>query len=480
MKKILNIKASLFFVLLFVLSAGCNDWMDLEPENALTQDEFWNTKDDVMAALGAAYESCRDYTDEMLLYGEVRADFVTTTRHGFNDLAANQISQNSYVASWGGNPDDYWSQGEGFYASINLANTVMHFAPIVAGADQTLSAKILDEIDAEMIFLRSLMYFNLVRLWKEVPIVKTATISDTVEFYIAKSTEEEVLAYIENSLKSVLEKASTDPLSKNRANKFAIQALLADVLLWGERYDECLTYCNEIINSGHFGLESSANWFNNYYPGNSKSESIFEFMFDDYLEGQENPIYGYLGSIGVKRSFYGYDRTNDVRYCKGKGPSWKFTGTDATAKNSRTSGELDVNYIVYRYSEILFMKAECLAEMGDFEEANRLVGQVVERGGVSFTPTYDIKAFRDALLAERGREFAVEGKRWFEVLRFAKRNNWEDKQLIMDILIGKAENAQERAIMRTKVLDPNGYYLPIHINELKANKKLVQNPFYDR
>ncbi len=84
------------------------------------------------------------------------------------------------------------------------------------------------------------------------------------------------------------------------------------------------------------------------------------------------------------------------------------------------------------------------------------------------------------MLTERGREFSCEGKRWFEVLRFAKRNHFENKQLVIDILLGKATNANELAIMRSKVIDTMSYYLPIHNDEIKVNRNLEQNPFYDR
>jgi hypothetical protein len=84
------------------------------------------------------------------------------------------------------------------------------------------------------------------------------------------------------------------------------------------------------------------------------------------------------------------------------------------------------------------------------------------------------------LLTERGREFAGEGKRWFDVLRFAKKNKFENKQIVMDILLGKASDANELAVMRTKVIDTMSYYLPIHQNEIQVNRNLVQNPFYDR
>ena len=245
----------------------------------------------------------------------------------------------------------------------------------------------------------------------------------------------------------------------------------------------CITYCDSIRNAGLFSLETNVFWFDLFYPGNSMKESLFEIQYDDNLEAQENPMYlTLLDNLRTDLEKIAYDEDNDIRFCKGRGPIWKYRGTDETGNNSRarTSDEHDANFIYYRFADVLLMEAEALAETGDFEDANYLVRQVAERAGVTHLPVYSLSGFRNALLTERGREFAGEGKRWFDVLRFAKKNKFENKQIVMDILLGKASDANELAVMRTKVIDTMSYYLPIHQNEIQVNRNLVQNPFYDR
>ncbi|MBN1187218.1 MAG: RagB/SusD family nutrient uptake outer membrane protein [Bacteroidales bacterium] len=462
-------------------NTGCNDWIDIEPENELIKQEFWKTSDDINSVIAATYDALRGTMEKSLLMGEVRADFISISGGIFGDyerIAASDISTTNGVANW-----------SSYYNVINLANTVMHYAPIVQKEDKTLTDEVIDDIKSEMLFLRALNYFYLVRLWKDVPLVLSPTVSDTVEFYLPKSEERVVLNQIVSDLKVASALAFTDKfandisLLKGRANKYAIQALMADVLLWSERYNECITYCDSIMNSGALGLEPSNDWFKIYYPGNSRLESIFELQYDDDFDGQENPIYvSLLNSLSVNLSYIDYDRQNDIRMSGSKGPLWKYVGTDETGLNQkkRTDNERDANFIYYRYADILFIKAEALAETGNFEEANYLVRLIAERAGVSYTPTFSLVNFRNTLLAERGREFAAEGKRWYDVLRFAKKNHFENKQLIMDMLLSKATDAQKLAVMRSKVVDTMSYYLPIHYNEIQVNKKLVQNPFYDR
>lgn len=475
-------KPVLILLLLLTWHSGCNEWVDIEPENELIKQEFWKTSDDIMSVMAATYNALRNTTERSLILGEVRADFINVSSSLFGDYA--RIGNNDITST---NDKVKWRD---YYNTINLANTVMYYAPLVQELDKTLTDEIIQQMESEMLFLRSLSYFYIVRLWKEAPMVLFPTVSDTVEFYYPKSPEPVIMKQIEADLKraSALSSEYLNLIGsipyQGRANKYAIQALLADVLLWQEDYAGCLAYCDSIINSGRFNLEITNDWFKLYYPGNSVTESIFEIQYDDKLESQENPLYEsrMFYTMGVDIDKMAFDEDNDIRICNGWGPRWKYLGTDETGRNamSRSDSERDVNFIYYRFADVLLMKAEALAETGSFEEANSLIRQVAERAGVTHNPTYSITSFRTALLTERGREFGGEGKRWFDIIRFAKRNNYENKKLIMDILLGKAGDANELAIMRTKVIDTMSYYLPIHEDEILYNKNMVQNPFYDR
>lgn len=477
-----TIKITLFAALFLFGSTGCNDWIDIEPENELIKQEFWKTSDDVYAVMAGTYDALRETTQKSFLLGEVRADYISVggTFGSYASIGANDIGETNGEARW-----------DSYYRTINLANTVMFYAPIMQDLDQTLTDEVLDAITAEMLFVRSLSYFYLIRLWKDVPLVLEPTISDTVEFYIPKSTERVVIGQIISDLKKASGMAYTtefigDRASyKGRANKYAIQTLLADVLLWNEDYEECVIYCDSVINTGLFSLEPNTEWFRLYYPGNSYYESIFEIQYDDDLEGQENPIFdnGLLSNLSADLDKMPWDNEGtDLRLCEGRGPLWKYMGTDETGLGSRqrTGSERDANFIYYRYAEVLLMKAEALAESGNTADANYYVEQVAIRAGESFIPRFTLSGFRGLLLAERGLEFSGEGKRWFDVLRFAKKEGFKDTKIVKDILLSKAGDAKEIAIMRTKVIDTMSYYLPIHYDELQVNKELIQNPFYDR
>ena len=369
----------------------------------------------------------------------------------------------------------------------------MYFSTQVLEKDKTFTERIKQSIDAEAIFLRSLSYFYLVRLWKDVPLVLNPSVSDTVDLFLPKCTEDEILNQLIEDLKMAKDIAYTTeyindpPFYKGRANKYSIMALMADIYLWQEKYQECINYCDSIINSNLFDLESYNTWFELYYPGNSMKESIFEIQYNSAYNDQENPIYTDVAEIGgggdmsTTLNLSELYTENDVRKCSpgtDAFPEWKYIGRNLSG-SERIATEKDANFIYYRYAEIILFKAEANIELGEVQIANELLREIAQRAGAVFEGSTDIGELRDYILEERAREFAAEGKRWFDILRYSKRDNFKRKQFIINMVLGNA-GVKEREVLKTRVYDTMSYFLPIPESELIYNQNLVQNPFYDR
>jgi starch-binding outer membrane protein, SusD/RagB family len=477
-----------FAVLLIAFSlSACKDYLTVAPENSLIKDKFWTKTDDVYSSLAATYNAFRDASLASHIWGELRADLVVfsgSATADYQKIAASDISPTNSKINWAS-----------YYKTINLANTLMYYDDEVFAKDKTFTQKMKDGVEAECLFLRSLSYFYLVRVWKEVPLVIQPSISDTANLYPEKSTEKEVINQIVKDLLVAKNLAYTTEYKTDgspewsfngRANKYAIMALLADVYLWDEQYQNCINYCDSLTNTGLFALEDNTTWFNLYFPGNSPVEAIFELQFDDNLEGQENPIYYDL----VKLPKGGEMRLNtknvttlltkdDLRMMEANTPLWKWQGTDANTAVARSGNQRSANFIYYRYADVILMKAEAAIELGDFSTANALIREIAERAGTSYVDILDKEELREALRDEKGREFIVEGKRWFDLLRGAKRDNFANKQLIIDMILSGADIKQQ-AILRTKVYDTMSYYLPIQEKDIIYNQNLKQNPFYNR
>lgn len=481
----------LLLAFLVFTQISCNDWLELIPPGGLIREEFWKTKADVQAVLMAAYSSFSNLDGKLFVMGEIRADMI---KNG-SSLGGDQLKlfeNNIY-------PDNGECNWQNFYQVINYCNEVIKNAPLVQEIDHTFTDYQMQSLVAEAYFLRSLAYFYLVRIYKDVPLVLEPTETDDAEFYIPKSTEDEVLDQIVSDLKNNRPFAPSESFktigeNKGRASKAAFDALLADIALWRFRYEEVIEHVDKIIASDKFELMPSGKWFEMFYPGNSL-EGIFEFQFDG-ANNQRNSLYGmtirwsnlYIPSQkAIEMMSFEYSselvRGEDAtikKYGEDDFTIWKYVGQAPDGQSFRSGDEqYSCNWIVYRYADVLLMKAEALSQLERFIEAYNIIVEIRDRAGqgglaIANTPV----AYEDAIMEERAIEFAYEGKRWFDLLRMGRRNNFARKDKLIEIIVSNVPSTQKR-ILATKLTNPNGWYLPIYEKEIERNRNLVQNPYYD-
>jgi hypothetical protein len=483
-------KITALFLLVCLLSA-CENWLDVAPEKDLVRNDFWKKTEDANNALAAAYSSFRDAALESFVWGELRADVIMGFPGDYAPISGSDINPINPVINW-----------SKYYKTINIANTLMYYDKEVLANDKSFTQKMKNGIDAEALFLRSICYFYLVRIWKNVPLITSPSISDTCNIYPSISYESEIIQQIISDLLLAKDIAYTTEFQgnpayfKGRANKYSVMALLADVYLWNQQYQKCIDYCDSITNSGLYSILPSDSWFTIYNPGNA-NESIFEIQcMDDGTTDQVNPLfkaiaptYAVFINLANGRTVFSpnnkynslFTDASDVRTCNGKSPLWKYMGitVDDNLKRSPVS-QRDLNILYYRYADVVLMKAEALNESGRVSEALDYVNQTYARAvGQPITGISDQAEMRNIILDERAKEFILEGKRWFDLLRTAKRNNFQYKEFVTQVILDNAD-ARSKDVIKSKVNDTMMYYLPVPYDELKRNKNLKQNPFYER
>jgi len=477
---------------------SCNKWLDVKPQDGIIRNNYWNTKEQLQAAVIGIYASLLDNTlvQDLFVWGELRGDMIASTQFTSTDevniMNDNILPSNSYTD---------WSP---LYRTINYCNTVLDFGPAVLKKDPTLSENQLNAYLAEAHAIRALMYFYLLRTFGEVPLVLKSTSSDSLIKRIPKSTDQEVYNQIMNDLHFAQLYApytyGNPNTDKGRITKYTVFAMEADAYLWMDQYDSCIAMCDSIITSQRFGLVDGTNqseWFNTlYFKGNSV-ESIFEFQFD---QQKLNPFYNllisstrhFVAAPTVMDEVFGIDQTDpthkDIRGDGGSlnaidGTIWKYAGaTSGTNLIMRTSDQSFAHWFVYRYADILLLKAEALAWVGRGQEAIDLINMIRTRAhALDFTAESpdpgspeDISTY---ILDERAREFAYEGKRWFDILRICKRNNYELINILLNAVIKNVPGYLQQSVMN-KYKDVRSHYLPINQNELLLDPELKQNPYY--
>jgi hypothetical protein len=497
-------KIKIIVVLALVLLSGvsCKKWLDLKPTDGITGAAYWNTKEQVQASVTGCYASLlgspngsRSLSELFFMWGELRADMLATTTATVNEeldiMNVNILPTNS-ITNW-----------RSVYQTINYCNTVIDFAPLVIGRDQTFTQDALNENIAEVKALRALMYFYLVRSFGDVPLKLKSTSSDKDIEQIPKASKDSVLAQIVKDLNEAEPYAvytfGDRASDKGKITRYTINAILADVYLWMEKYTECVTACNKIINSNQFGLidgTSSNTWFNTLYVNGNSSESIFEFQFDNQ---RQNTFYTLLAATNrhliagptVLTDLFSVDFVNPLNIdIRGDGASarstdnmiWKYSGLSNDNRTQRPSTQYSAHWFVYRYADILLMKAEATNQLGNGQDALDLVTRIRNRGGAiaGTNPNPgvgDKQGIADFILAERAREFAYEGKRWYDILRNTKRNNYQRLDILLQMVANTVPPDRQQSAI-AKYQDKNSHYFPIYFYELQTDKQLVQNPFY--
>lgn len=471
------------------LQFSCSNYLELIPTSGLVREEFWKTKSDVQAVLMGAYQKLASTNGSLFTYGEARGDMVKADVNWNGDerkLMESNITTDNSFCNWAS-----------FYAAINYCNDVIKNAPEVKKIDNTFTDFQLQSLLAEAHFVRSLSYFYLVRIFKDVPLVLQPSETDNSDFYIPKTDGDEILVemlkYLNEYRPYASDEYNTTADEKGRATKSSFDALIADICLWRFDYTGCIEACDRIMANPKYLLLSGTVWFELFNPGNSR-EGIFEIQFSE-LNGQKNSTYGMTNRTAYQyfpsqRAIELFAKKYAVEVTRGEDKSiaiisednyiiWKYVGNNPDGKQVRSgNNQSSCNWIVYRLADIYLMKAEALSQIGSYTEAADLLNKIRQRANMNTVALGNsADAYEDAIMDERAVELAFEGKRWFDLLRMGRRNNFKRKGKLIDLIVANVPSTQKR-ILSARLTNPLGWYLPIAKSEMERNKNLVQNPYY--
>jgi hypothetical protein len=505
---IVNYKNLLAIIVIFLLGA-CESMLDTFPEDSKIREEYWKMQDDVESAVIGSYNSVQDCVLKFFVWGELRGELVKVSIDpgGLEDINEHLLNEHNWYCRW-----------HEIYSAINKVNTVLKFAPSAQENDDTFSEEELDEYIGECLTLRALLYFYLARTFLEFPYIANPSDNDEQEFSIPPSSGDQVLDSIISDLLKAEDIVRTDfndltfeneaiklAYEKGRVTKSVVWAILTDVYLTKGEYENAVKYADSLISDTRFQLVGGSQWMLNFFPGNS-SESIFELQFSKTYYDEGKLASWFTTDFGDDNILFTNRRNRNTRtykYWEGddfanpslkdfRGPNgtfsaenkeiiWKWAGKERSGGSTyaRDLFSNDANWIFYRLADIILMKAEALNRMQQHDQAIELLLEIRERAGYTneTIETGSENALEELILDERAREFAAEGKRWFDLARIAKRQ--DNYEIIANRIADAMAYPSEQGIWKARVFKPLSWYFPIHRDELDLNRMLKQNPYYE-
>lgn len=476
------------FIMALLITGACKDFLDESPKE-IASENFYNTAAEMESAVMATYVPLQAnqavfgrhyHTIQMsqLDYGYGRGSYASVT--DFNGLDATNVNR----------VGDMWTN---FYLSIRNANLVV--ANKQRALDNGVSETEVQKLVAEAKFMRALCYFYLVRHWSGVPI-RTETNMGQAD--LARATEQEVYAQIENDLKEAERLLPEVQTLIGRATKWAAKTMYADVLVNLKRWEEAMNKAKEVMDANQFALlqvAKSDDYYKIFGPDviNTKEEIFYikftgtkpsNFVF--MLHHPKSPYYGGDGAYGLytdsvkNKEIVQWD-PSDLRkkynlYNMDIGLGSKTTMLyKKFIEPDKTLG-LSTDYPIYRYADLLllFAEASCQVEGKGTADALEAVNKLHRRAYGLNTEVPSVKdfslvqysskeGFLDLLDRERMYELFCEGKRFLELKRtgrleaaILKNHNKTVAQKHMLWPIPNAEYFYNKAIDETKDQNP-GY-----------------------
>jgi hypothetical protein len=470
MKKIF---VSIIAIALF--TACSKEFLERSPVDEQTESSFYQTPAQALQALVSVYNQLNigDY-DNIHLISEIASDNCFGGG-GTSDLIWKQWDRfqeasNMNLGIW-----------QKYYTGIYRANIILSKLDGVkwsSGADSTLKT----QYAAEARFLRAYFYFDLVRIFGNIPLVTTPlTVS---EYNTPQVAPAEIYKQIAEDLQYAAEKlpatgyAGISSANYGRATKWAAESLIGRVYLYYTGYynqsdlagvitkTQAISYLENVINASGYGLIDSFPrlWqaSGNSFAGEDNKETVWSIKFTykglgnwDQHNGNRmqvdigirsqvlDPYYKGWGAGTVNGKLWNaYDATDSRRNASiisivdedltaySVGDQSQYTGyfwkkymplNDGNAESKGGNFQID-NYfddVIIRYADVLLMAAELNLDV-DVAKAQGYYDQIRDRAFLNTTSRKTLTAGtagKQLIMTERQLEFALEGLRYWDLLR---------------------------------------------------------------
>jgi tetratricopeptide (TPR) repeat protein len=494
----------IYLVLIILIGTGfftscTEEFLQEKPEDRYIIDNFYSSKTDAEAAVAAVYQQLYGiYERLMFIMNALPTD---DEKNGLG--MPNQYLQNlEYLRHTSENVfvRQMWQRN---YSGIARANTAILNIPNI-NMDENLRNRLVGEAK----FLRALFYFNLVRFFGDVPLIlKLESVEDAMG---PRTPKDQVYAQIIKDLQDAETNLPIPYGDKDigRATKGAAKILLGKVYLTIHEYQKAADKLAEVIEKeGEYGYDLHENFEDNWKVATENGhEMVFSIEFMDppgngnsamILQGPKYSLPGGFGVLGLSNSNEAdiptqdlYDSFSDEDERKDATFTTDFVSlidesihtssipifTKYWEYGENNPAQSDANMHVMRYADALLMYAEALNEIGQTPKATTYLNRVRERAFNSIDQNYSnlsAEDFRIAVWLERRLELAMEGYRWFDLVRTGRLIERMKEHAAYEASVAEnnkveiAQNIQDHMVL-----------MPIPQREVDLNPNVLQNTGY--
>ena len=491
-------KAIGFSLLTLGLLGSCGkSYLELQPRNALSTEQFYQTQNDAIQATNSTYAQMRGYG-----------------YYGYALWSMDIMADNSFVGGGGASDGIEFQQLDTYtipssnplttalfqrsYLGIGACNQVLANVPAITDIDPAIQNRCLGEAE----FMRAYYYFSLTRLFGDVPLVLTPAPDAASAANLNRDPSAAIYAQVEKDLLDAITKlpSSYSGDDVGRASKWSATALLAKVYLTEGKMTEAATQAQAVISGS--GKSLWADYGDNFKLANENGqESLFEVQYKQGLnaytqDGPGSPMNEYWGArffgnpYVVSGGGYGFNIPED-EFVKGyeagdkrkastifvpgdlytdgpkdaqgnvqvqpaslQGDPSGYNVRKFYAGTASTIWDSPLNVPVLRLAEMYLIVAEADITTGRTAEGLTALNVVRTRAGLPNATTLT----QAVVLKERRYELAFEMDRWFDLKR--------TKTLV------------NNPNLLSKGIKPFNDLLPIPQVERDVNPNLGQNPGY--
>lgn len=438
-------KAFIYILLGSFLISSCHNDLIVVQKSQITATSMWISESDASAAMYGMFNKYRSaFSVGYIYWGEYRNGLWgegIATQSERDNTYLNRLSSSHGQSNW-----------DGLYTTINDCNLILKYTPNIKFANETNKNKVL----ANAYFVRAFCYYWIGRIWGDAPLLLNGFESDKQEdMYPERKPANEIFEQVGKDIDEALAKMPSTVTDRNLASKVSINMLKTDYYLWMSKVrgggttalQNAKTAIGEVTSNTNYLLLSD---YATVFKNELNQEIIFAWSYvkDEFVGGYpadylvpaqytstttvENPVKigshqqwcfytqaykNFLSSdTRDKRTKVSYETFYDIP--KKSTVQWinKLAGTWESGTRI-----FDADVIVYRYADALLFKAEIENALGNTSVAITELNKIAKRAyGVDnyYASTLSAAEVNDKILVERMKEFAAEGKTWWDFIRF--------------------------------------------------------------